>query len=63
MPTKAQVSLEKKGYKITYAMSGNTVFATKGQRFGIWVQRHTGWHTGKTITDGRGLENLLKQIR
>lgn len=23
----------------------------------------TGWATGKTIKDGRGLENLLKQIK
>ena len=30
--TQAQKSLENKGYKITYAMSGKTVFATKGQR-------------------------------
>ena len=28
--TNAQKSLEKKGYKITFAMSGKTVFATKG---------------------------------
>lgn len=24
---------------------------------------YTGWHTGKTITDGRGLKNLLKQLK
>lgn len=29
--TKAQKELEAKGYKITFAMSGKTVFATKGQ--------------------------------
>ena len=23
---------------------------------------YTGWATGKSITDGRGLENLLKQL-
>lgn len=23
----------------------------------------TGWHTGKSITDGRGLNNLLKQLQ
>jgi hypothetical protein len=23
----------------------------------------TGWHTGKTIKDGRGLNNLLKQLQ
>lgn len=30
--TKSQKELEKKGYKITYAQSSNTVFATKGQQ-------------------------------
>lgn len=24
---------------------------------------YSGWHTGKTIKDGRGLENLLKQLK
>ena len=27
----------------------------------IWP--YSGWHTGKTIKDGRGLRNLLKQIK
>lgn len=30
--TQAQRKLESKGYKITYAMSGNLVYATKGQQ-------------------------------
>lgn len=24
---------------------------------------YTGWHTGKSIKDGRGLKNLLKQLK
>lgn len=24
---------------------------------------YSGWHSGKTIKDGRGLKNLLKQIK
>ena len=24
---------------------------------------YSGWHTGKSITDGRGLDNLLKQLK
>lgn len=24
---------------------------------------YSGWHTGKTIKDGRGLQNLLKQLQ
>jgi hypothetical protein len=27
------------------------------------VYPYTGWHTGKTIKDGRGIENLLKQLK
>lgn len=23
----------------------------------------TGWHTGKSIKDGRGIQNLLKQLK
>jgi hypothetical protein len=24
---------------------------------------YSGWHTGKSIIDGRGIENLIKQIK
>lgn len=24
---------------------------------------YSGWHSGKTITDGRGVENLVKQLQ
>ena len=24
---------------------------------------YSGWHTGKSIKDGRGIENLLKQLK
>ena len=29
----------------------------------IRLYPYSGWHTGKGIKDGRGIENLLKQIR
>lgn len=32
----------------------------KGER--ILFFPYTGWHTGKSIKDGRGLNNLLKQL-
>ena len=39
---------------------------TKIQFFfeGEWVTfyPYSGWHTGKSIKDGRGLQNLLKQL-
>lgn len=37
------------------------VFGWKGE----WVKLFpfTGWHTGKSIKDGRGINNLLKQLK
>lgn len=29
----------------------------------ITMYPYTGWHTGKGIKDGRGIENLIKQIK
>lgn len=27
------------------------------------IHAYSGWHTGKTIKDGRGIDNLLKQLK
>lgn len=35
-------------------------FLWKGSK--ITHYAYTGWHTGKTIKDGRGLQNLLNQL-
>ena len=34
---------------------------SKGER--VMVYPYTGWFTGKTVKDGRGINNLLKQIK
>ncbi len=49
------------GYKVS--MEGNTAisFIFKGER--VMVYPYTGWFTGKTVKDGRGIQNLLKQIK
>lgn len=36
-------------------------FAWKGQS--CWLYPYSGWHTGKSIKDGRGINNLLKQLK
>lgn len=35
-------------------------FVFKGSIVTLYV--YSGWHTGKSIRDGRGLDNLLKQL-
>jgi hypothetical protein len=36
-------------------------FEWKGNMIKYWP--YSGWHTGKGIKDGRGLQNLLKQLK
>lgn len=35
-------------------------FYYKGSQVTLFV--YTGWHTGKTIKDGRGIKNLINQL-
>lgn len=35
-------------------------FIYKGSKVQFWP--YSGWHTGKTITDGRGFNHLLDQL-
>lgn len=36
-------------------------FIWKGSKCQIFP--YSGWHSGKTIKDGRGIDNLLKQLK
>lgn len=36
-------------------------FIWKGSKVTLYV--YSGWHSGKSITDGRGIDNLLKQLK
>lgn len=49
------------GYEITDKDSVSIKFEFKGSTVTYFV--YSGWATGKTIKDGRGIENLLKQIK
>lgn len=53
--------IEKLGIKITCADTDHLEFIWKERLVKYFV--YSGWATGKTIKDGRGLENLLKQLK
>ena len=49
------------GYDVTVGDNKDLCFTYKGSIVVFFP--YSGWHSGKTITDGRGLQNLLKQIK
>lgn len=49
------------GYDITEENVTTLKFTFKGSTVTLFP--YSGWHTGKTIQDGRGIGKLLKQIR
>ncbi len=48
------------GYTIDKETTTSLTFQYKG--FPVTIFPYSGWHSGKTIKDGRGIDNLLKQI-
>lgn len=59
--THARRALERLGIDITYADHTRFDFIFKGHKVQFWP--YSGWHTGKTIKDGRGLQHLLCQLK
>lgn len=49
------------GLEIVQRDSTKIVFMFKGSKIQFFC--YSGWHSGKKITDGRGLDNLLKQLK
>lgn len=49
------------GYKVTTEQNHAISIIFKGER--VMVYPYTGWFTGKTVKDGRGIKNLLKLIK
>ena len=49
--------------KITFTIIGKKEIQFNHKDELIKFFPYTGWHTGKSITDGRGIENLLKQLK
>lgn len=54
-------SLEKMGYSVEQRGETTLVFTYKGHQVNFFP--YSGWHSGKTIKDGRGLKNLLAQLK
>ncbi len=57
----ARAELEKIGIQIADTTKTSIRFYWKGKS--IMFYPYSGWHTGKTITDGRGIEKLLIQLK
>lgn len=58
---KAVAEITKLGFSVVVKDGNKALFLFKEQVVTYFV--YSGWATGKTITDGRGLDNLLKQLK
>ena len=57
----AKKEVEKLGFQIIFECKNRIEFEYLGEK--IQFYPYSGWATGKSITDGRGLKNLLNQIK
>jgi len=57
----AVTQIEKLGFNIDDQTDTYIAFLFKGQRVTFFP--YSGWFTGKTVKDGRGILNLLNQIK
>ncbi len=57
----AMIHLDKAGIELTYESDSEINFIHNGHTVKFFPL--TGWFTGKSVKDGRGLKNLLKEIR
>lgn len=63
-PQRVQVTkqeLEALGYRVTQLSDDALQFTHKG--YTVIFYPYSGWHTGKTIKDGRGFKKLIKQLK
>ncbi len=58
---KAKTEIEKLGYKILFQNETKLQFEFMGHQ--VYFFPYSGWHTGSTIKDGRGLKRLLRQLK
>lgn len=52
--------IQEAGYVPTYEDGQRIEFLHRGHTVTIWP--YSGWFSGKTVHDGRGIHNLLKQL-
>lgn len=57
----AVAAIEKLGLTITHQDETTLRFLFNG--YIVSYYPYSGWHSGKSIRDGRGLDNLLKQLK
>ena len=57
----AKKKLEELGYEVSFVGKATITFKFKKETVHFFP--YSGWHAGKTIKDGRGLQNLLKQLK
>lgn len=57
----AKTVLEDLGVDIHFEDEKSIKFMFKGHEITFFP--YSGWHTGKTIKDGRGLKNLIRQLK
>lgn len=56
----AKEQIEKKGYSVEELGETKLTFQFKGRIINFFP--YSGWHSGSSIKDGRGLNKLLNQI-
>lgn len=57
----AKEQLKALGIEITFEDKTRIDFMYEGHKVSFWP--YSGWHTGKSIVDGRGIHKLLKQLK
>jgi hypothetical protein len=57
----AKAELERLGFTVEQHGATKLQFTYKGAH--VMYYPYSGWATGTTIQDGRGLQNLLKQLK
>lgn len=57
----AKAELQKLGYEITFECDTRIEFIFRGETVKLFP--YSGWFTGKSIKDGRGIQNLLTQLK
>lgn len=56
----AKKEIEKKGYTVTEVSDTQLQFEHMGHKVNFFP--YSGWASGRTIKDGRGIKKLLRQI-
>lgn len=57
----AKQEITKLGFEIIFENNSQIQFIFKGEIITLFP--YSGWHSGKTIRDGRGIKKLLNQIK